>query len=256
MFRLRILAGLVFLAVLPALAWSQEEPVQFAVAESHPTLAARLGLGERLSFRLTYRSSLAVVFQVEGYAAGRKVGAGTMSPPLAGRGEALVWIEFREPTAIDEIRIRAANGRWWWETTRASISLPMQVEWRGRGWTAGPTPEWVEILDREQREQQNRALEQQNRALGDALLITVMVIDVLGVLGYLVAQSLLIWRWSGGWRIAALVPLVGTVLAFIYWWPGADARVSPISVVLFMLYLPIPFLCLMVLVGIRRMARM
>jgi Mg-chelatase subunit ChlD len=109
----RCLVWLAVLTGLPAAAWSQERPVQFTIAESHPTFPGRLGVGDRLWIRLTFQTTLQVRFWAETYAGGQKISAGSsrnVAPPHpAGEGEVLIWISFHQPAAIDEIRIEACT---------------------------------------------------------------------------------------------------------------------------------------------------
>jgi hypothetical protein len=78
------------------------------------------------SFQTTYRRTRDQ-FQVDGWRAGQKIVTGDVTlPPTEGRrGGGL--IEFRQPAAIDEIKISGfiAQDREW--RTLASISLPSRL---------------------------------------------------------------------------------------------------------------------------------
>ena len=249
----RCLVWLTVLTGLPAVAWNQEGPVQFTIAETHPAFPGRLGVGERLWIRLTYRTTRQVRFWAEGYAAGQKISKGASSnvaPPYPpGEGEALIWIPFYRPTAIDEITIEAVDeGR----QPLVSIKVPARVEWSTVATGLRP-PEWAERLNRKQ-EQKLEELRQSEQRQHFALGLIIIAAGYISILGYLVVQPVLIWQWSGGWRIAALLPLLAAVPLFGHAWLAfrAGSNLWPILLIYFM---PLAFLYLVVIAAVRWFVR-
>jgi hypothetical protein len=196
------------LLIPPDLAWGQDPALQFTIAETFPGLSGRLRVGGRLYARLKYRSDRPVRFRMEGFAAGQKIshGSSNIAPPYpAGEGEALVWISYSQPTTIDEIRIRAVDQRW---QPLESISAPAQLEWNpNAARNPRPRPEWAERLSREQQQQPTQQDKEKHVGLG----IAVVGIGGISILGYLVLQPLMAFWLPGGWRIAALIPLIAMV---------------------------------------------
>jgi hypothetical protein len=249
----RCLVLLAVLTGLPAVAWNQEGPVQFTIAETHPAFPSRLGVGDRLWIRLTYRTTRQVRFWAEAYGAGQKISAGgssNVAPPYPpGEGEALIWISFHRPTAIDELRIEAVDeGR----QSLASIKVPARVEWSTIA-TGERPPEWAERLNRKQ-EQKLEELRQSRQPYEVALGLIIIAVGYISILGYLVVQPVLAWRWSGGWRIAALLPLLAAVPLFGQAWLAfrAGSNLWPILLIYFM---PLAFLYLAVIAAVRWFVR-
>ena len=145
----RLALFLAMLFVAPALASAQDRNVEFSIADSHPGLSGQMRAWGRLYVKLAYRSDRPVRFRMEGYGAGQKVpgASSNIAPPYpAGEGEALVWIAYGKPAAVDEIRVAALDQKW---QPLSSISAPARLEWspdaaskNGRlrngppGWTA------------------------------------------------------------------------------------------------------------------------
>jgi hypothetical protein len=198
------------LFVAPLTAKSQESGVEYKIAETQPGLSAQLRPWGKLCVRLTYRSTQPVRFWIEGYAAGQKVPntSSNIAPAYPpGEGEALVWMSYKNPTKIDEIRIEATGQSS--AHPLASISVPVQLEWTLAAKSNPPAPTWFARLNREQ---QDRAAEaERQRPKNTALGLFIFAMVTYSALGYLALQPLLIFFWRGGWRIAALVPLVAMV---------------------------------------------
>lgn len=240
-------------AILVALAWlwpapaaAEQRAVDFHIAESDPGLAASLALGDGLYVRIAYRSDRPVRFRMEGYADGIVRAAGVMYnvapsyPP--GVGQALVWIAYRRPAAIDEIHITALDERW---QPLASLAAPVDLQWSS-DLPRRKRAEWATRMAGEQQDAARHAMERRDGGGGAALFFLL----VAGMLGYFVLQPLTVLRFDGSWRKAALVPLIATVpllvhalLAF-----AAGANLWPI---LLILWLPVATLYLLALAGIR-----
>ena len=247
---IRPLLALALLIFVAAPASAQQSPVEFRVAESDPGLTGRIGLGRTLYIRLNYKSERPVRFQAEGRAAGQKVALGAsynVAPPNpAGEGEAFVWIAFgRVATTIDEIRINAFDERW---QPLASINVPARLEWSGPA-QARSLPEWVDRLNRAQQEsvrEQARKAEEGYEWIGGLMI----GLGGISIIGYLLLQVLLPWRFSGGWRIAALIPLLAAIPLFGHaiCALNAGSNLWPIGLIFLM---PVAFLYLVLLLIVR-----
>ncbi|GAA4010959.1 hypothetical protein GCM10022211_26990 [Sphingomonas humi] len=72
-------------------------------------------------------------------------------------------------------------------------------------------------------------------------------------IGYVALQLLLPWRWRGGWRSAAQLPMAGTGL-LIAWSAYAYAQDSNLWPLLLILYLPVGFVYLCATALVKRLA--
>jgi hypothetical protein len=246
----RLLVLVMLLLAAPGLAWGQDRAVQFTIADSYPGLSSPLGARGRLYVMLAYRSDRPVRFRMEGFAAGQKVtgASSNIAPPYpAGDGEAMVWIAYAQPTTIDEIRIGAFDERW---QPLASVTTPAPLEWSAAAArNPRPRPEWAERLDKEQQEKARKANAKIN-AEHTEFGILVVGIGAYSILGYLILQPLLAFRFSGAWRIAALVPLIPMMLLFIF--TAAMLREGSNLWPLFLImYAPLAFLYLLIIAAMR-----
>lgn len=254
MLRIHLILGVVIFLLLPAGVHGQEQVIELRIAQSHPAFASRLAPGEPLYVRLTYKSGKPAAFWIRAYAEGKEItdsAAYNVRPRYpAGEREALVWLSFREPTKIDEIRVFAAIDGW---KPAATISTGVALAW-GEGETPRPRPAWVERLNSEQQDMVRRRIDEDAGSAEDDWLGEVIInLGWISVLGYLVLQVWLLSHWSGGWRVAALVPLVATVPLFGYtlFALGAGSNLWPLALLLLM---PFAFLYLLALAGVRWVA--
>jgi uncharacterized membrane protein YcaP (DUF421 family) len=81
----------------------------------------------------------------------------------------------------------------------------------------------------------------------------IMSVAIVSILGYLVLQPLLAFRWSGRWRIAALVPLIVMVPLVVQaaFAAAADSNLWPLWLIF---VTPLAFLYLLSLAGMHRRA--
>ena len=161
--------------------------------------------------RLRYQSDQPIRIWVSPYFRDREVAAGSNPSRIypAGSGEALGWFFLYTPgERVDAVRILAGDGSSAGthvvSTYRVAIGQGDDpVEPRSR-------PGWVKRLNAldiaAQRADEARQTKPTESA-GDAVLVSGLVLGALavGVLG-LVTPLLGIWRWRGGWRLAAAVP--------------------------------------------------
>ncbi len=247
--RILLLLSFALFALMAERAAGQDKAVEFRIVESHPALAGRLAPGEQLFIRLAYKSSRPAAFWVQGFSAGERAKVEVANNILphypAGEGEALVWIRFRQPTKIDELRIFAAVEGW---KPAATVRRRVALEW-SEGAAPRPRPEWAERLAREQQEISRRQVDKTSESeqwLGGLII----ALGWASVLGYLLLQPLLISQWSGGWRLAALAPLAATVplIAHAIYALNSGSNLWPIGLIFFM---PPACLYLLILTGLR-----
>lgn len=240
---------LMLLMIWPAPGFAQGGPVQFQIMQSDPGFASSLARGEGLFVRLTYRSNRPVRFRMQGYARGTEVKDGAMyngAPPYpAGEGEALVWLAYRQPIHIDEIRVTALDVGW---EPLTSSSVAVDLAWSP---AAGHRERaaWTARLSNEQQAAMRQQIEQRDSS-GGALLFFLLVG---GVLGYFVLQPLTVLWLDGRWRLAAAAPLIATVPLMLHaaYAFAAGANLWPL---LLIFCLPVATLYLVGLAGIHSIA--
>jgi|EndMetStandDraft_8_1072994.scaffolds.fasta_scaffold20179_4 hypothetical protein len=198
---------LVLLMISPASGFAQRGATEFQIMQSDPGFVSSLARGQSLFVRLTYRSNRPVRFRMQGYAGGAEVKDGAMyngAPPHpAGEGEALVWLAYRQPIHIDEIRVTALDIGW---EPLVSSSAAVDLAWSPVAGNRVPAA-WASRLSNEQQEAVRQQIEQRDSS-GGALLFFLLVG---GVLGYFVLQPLTVLWLDGRWRLAAAAPLIATV---------------------------------------------
>lgn len=187
------------------------------VLETHPP-GDHVTLGRNQSFylRLAYATAQPAGIWVRPYFQGQPVKAGSNpSETHSGSGETFGWFFFMQPgDEVDEIRITAGDGR--------TGNTTLAATWRGHvvagsDAVAGAEPAWVVDMRERAKAAQQQAYEARMNAplgAGDLALFGGFMLAMLGIglLGFAV-PAWGIWRWRGGWRIAAAVPAV--MLAFV-----------------------------------------
>ncbi len=199
-----------------ASAWAASPEV--SVIGSYPGLSGELGRDEPLYLRLSYKSDTPIRVQASGYFDGievRKDVRWNPSPAYpAGEGEALVWIAYAGATHLDTIHIEVADANW---HPLIVAKLPVAVAWSSeKKAPRQAAPEWVARLSAPQ--QKSVAAAAAAASESDSLFTELLLGPLLavGFPGYFVLQGLFAWRFSGGWWIAALLPLLVAVPALVH----------------------------------------
>lgn len=137
------------------------------------------------------------------------------SQKYTGSGEALGWFALTEPGEVDEVRIVAGGGQPYreWELAR----YPVELRWTNAPSSTEPRPRWVDDLlavekARYQEGAEGRANEPQSAgdvAFFNGFMLIMLALFVAGIGVPLWS----LWKWRGGWRIAAAVPVA--VMGFV-----------------------------------------
>lgn len=185
---------------------------RFEVIAIDPPDSTTLPFGANVNVHVHYVADQPVRVQAKGRLAGEPV-PGTMnaSPAYdAGEGDALAWISFREHAYIDSVRVTLADANW---KTLAVRDIPLHVNWRAEA-PAHAEAAWVEPLRVDQ--QTRITAGWQSAGAGDAGFLGGLLLSIiaLSIPGYIALQVVAWARWKGGWRWAALVPLVVMAGAF------------------------------------------
>jgi hypothetical protein len=201
-----------------------------AVEQSSAEPGAALSRWGTIYFDVAYSADQPVRVQAEGFSGdafpkGLQMNASVEHP--AGDGHALAWISFSEPAAIDRVRITLYDTNF---KPLAAIDKPFQARWSAEpAATSAKQPGWVVSL----REEENRIAAEYARAhppQPDPVGTLLFILMYLSVPAYFVAQAYCAVRFSGGWRIAALAPLIlmAPVLAFTVFAGAAGSNLWPL----------------------------
>lgn len=189
-----------------------------SVLATDPQAEGLLGVEQPFYARIAYRSDEPVRIWIRPYAGGRPVASYRAGASLqyTGVGEALGWFSLPAGAVVDELRVFAGGGAPWREWQVAVQPLSLRVS-RDAPDVTGIAP-WVQELQDNARVAQRAARESAQRVDGSAgstVLVSGLVGGVLLLLAAGVAAPFwAMWRWRGGWRLAAAVPagVMGFVL--------------------------------------------
>ena len=177
-----------------------------------------LARNQKFYLRLAYDTDNPVGIWVTPYFQGEPVNVGSSpSQTHSGRGETFVWFFFMQGgREVDEVRVTAGDG--------STADTPVVAVWHGHvaggSEAAGPQaqqPAWVaEMSARAEAAQEQAYGESMSRptSAGDMALVSGFMVAMLGLgLFGFAAPAWGVWRWRGGWRIAAAVP--AAIMAFV-----------------------------------------
>jgi hypothetical protein len=175
-----------------------------------------LGRNETLWVRMAYVADEPVRIWARPFFQGREVPTMTNgSIPHSGSGYALGWFANDKPYEVDEIRIRLGGGKPYKETEAGSYRV--RVIGTAEPAAARTKPSWVDELSAEEaavRRAQYEKRMSEPPAPGDAALLTGFMLAVAGLfLASLGWPAWALWKWRGGWRKAAVLPVVA--MAFV-----------------------------------------
>jgi hypothetical protein len=203
--------NLVLLATLSIAAQSAAHADATArVIETQPGADAVLGRQESFWVRIGYNSDEAITLWARPYRDGVQVkkAISNGSSSYTGSGEALGWFALTEPGDVDEVRIFAGGGKPYreWELARHSVRL----SWTNETATANPPEPWVtDLLAIEKAQQAQAAQRRANEptSVASTAFLSGFMLAVLAMfIASIGAPLWSIWKWQGGWRIAAAVP--------------------------------------------------
>jgi len=213
-----------------------------------------LGRNQNFYLRLAYDSDTPVQIWARPYFRGKPVNAGSNpSQTYRGSGETYGWFFFMQPgDEVDEVRIRVGDG--------SAAGTAVVARWRGHvvagggADSGGASPAWIAVNNARVEASQRQAYDKRMStppSTGEIALFNgfMLVMLALGLVG-LGGPAWALWRWRGGWRIAAAVPaaaLLFVVLRIMVdgardptshnLWPFEILQVAALSVVVMVVLL-------------------
>jgi hypothetical protein len=177
-----------------------------------------LGRDQNFYLHLRYTSDQPVRIWVQPSFDGKPVKAGTNTSRIypAGSGEALGWFFLFDPgTQVDEVTITAGDG----STNGTPVAATYPVSVAGSAEPAQDTaqPAWLVTLraadkaaqDADYQKAVNTPMTAGDVALFSGFMLAMIAIGILA----LAWPAWGLWRWRGGWRLAAAAPAV--IMAFV-----------------------------------------
>lgn len=176
-----------------------------------------LGRNQNFYLRLAYDTDTPVGIWVRALRDGKRVNVGSSpSQTYLGRGETFVWFFLMQPDdAVDEIQIAAGDG--------STDHTPVVAVWRGQVAGSSETaaaqvqPAWVAEMRARTKAVQDGAYQARMRepvSVWDTVVVGGFILAMLALGGMsLLAPLWGLWRWRGGWRVAAVVP--GAIMVFV-----------------------------------------
>jgi hypothetical protein len=210
-----------------------QEKLVFSAVDSDPSFSPTLVTSSPFYIKIAYRSERPVRFRVDAYRGDTKVEDAAMYNPApvyaAGSGEALVWITYRNPTRLDALVVTALDDKW---KRLSSLRVPVEATWSWEAPHGVPRSAWAARLSAAQQQ----AVSKPERGGAPSPLFDLVGLAImLSVPAYLILQAALPLRLKGGWRKAALVPLIGAIPALFHALTGlaTGSNVWPLMLILF-----------------------
>ncbi|MPY74750.1 MAG: hypothetical protein GEU87_10850 [Alphaproteobacteria bacterium] len=253
MFRLAC-AFLSLLALLAAgpLSAAEEPTIRIRVSAADPASGGRLAPRDTLYLRISYDSPVPLRFRAEGFSGETAVTEGVAYNPApvypAGKHEALVWISYFGPARIDEVRIGAKDAAW---KPLRSLSYPVAAEWAA-GAPRHERAAWAAELNDRQQAMTSSAMTTTDGSGGLGSFLVALA--AASIPAYVCLQIFMVFRYSGGWRVAAGLPLVVMIPLALYTL-AALAMGSSLWPLMMLLLTPPAFLYLVGLLIVRLLSR-
>jgi hypothetical protein len=159
----------------------------------------------------------------------------------------VVWVAYAAATRLDEIRITAYGADW---KPVATLSYSIAAQWSGPG--GRQRAAWAAALsDRQQAMTSQSAAASQGDDVG--YIGPLMAFAGLSIPGYLILQIVLLFRYSGRWRLAAALPLVGMIPLLLYTL-AALAAGSNLWPLMLLFLTPLAFLYLLAVIVLKQVS--
>jgi hypothetical protein len=188
------------------------------VIETYPSGdVVTLAHNQTFYLRIGYATDHPVQIWAHPYFQGKPANVGSnTSREYDGEGESLAWFFLMQPDAqVDEVRIAVGDGSY--AGTHELLRYPVHVSGSSAAEATATPPAWVTRLSALDKAAQQADYEKRMSepvSSGDMLLFNgfMLTMLLLGLAG-LFAPTWALWRWRGGWRLAAAVPAV--LMAFV-----------------------------------------
>jgi hypothetical protein len=220
-----------FLAGNAATSQAADSDILLKITGTDPTgKSVTLGLNQNFYVRVQYDTKIPTDIWVRPFFHGKEVPAlGNASFKYSGAGDALGWFAFTKAAQVDEIRVKGDAGNN--GNGKSLLSYPIRITASEGVSSRTDRAQWVDDLLAQEKELQKTAgLEasaQSNPARDNLFLSGFMLFMLLVLVCAIAAPAWALWRWRGGWRVGAAVPIC--LMAFVILRIIIDTSVDPTS---------------------------
>ena len=211
----RYLFVLAFISSFFAAAGGVQAELLVKVVATDPPAETTLGRNEAFYVRIEFNSDEPISIWARPYFKGKQVNAkSNASFPHSGLGYALGWFELEGPLEVDEVRILVGSRS---RGEFVAAVYPVKIIGSTATAEARTRDPWVEEMRREEQILQRQAYEKsmnQPISMGSSIFMSLFMLLMLAVLVFgLAGPAWALWKWHGGWRVAAAVP--AALMAFV-----------------------------------------
>ena len=197
------------------------------IASLDPASESILGNDDMLYVLVRYESSVPLRFQALAMREGTPLEVGAIRNPAAlhaqGRGEALTWVGYTNPTHIDAVRVTVFNEEW---QELYQLTERINVKWQGFAADHPREPaEWVNSLIKSERRKMDFVYDASPQKYGtffDVLFFLMMA----AIPAYVLLQLHMLWHYKYRWRELAIIPLFPYLILFFYYIAGLNIDTS------------------------------
>ena len=212
-----------------------------------PAVSSVLGNQDSLYVRVRYESEIPLRFQAIGMHAGLPLQVGAIRNPAAlhapGKGEALVWVSYTNPTHIDAVGVTVMDEKW---EKLYALTEAADVRWQGLSTEQSRTPaDWVKTLLRAEERKIDYVYDPSPKKYG-LLYDIVFILSMISIPAYILLQLHMLWHYQYRWRELAMIPVFPYLILGFYLLVGLDIDKS-IWVAFLFRYTSLAFLYLVVL---------
>lgn len=212
-----------------------------------PQTEAILGSDELLYGLVQYESDIPLRFQAIAMREEAPLEVGATSNPAIlhapGRGEALVWVGYANPTHIDAVRVTVLDEEW---QEMYQLSRAADVTWQGTASSQPRQPaEWVAKLIKSEKRKMDYVYDPAPQKYG-TLYDLFFFVSVASIPAYILLQLHMLWHYRYRWRELACVPIFPYLILAFYALAGLGIETS-LQVIFLFRYTPLALLYLVCL---------
>jgi hypothetical protein len=190
------------------------------IAAVDPANGSMLTANESVYVRIEYSTSEPVKLWARPFYRGREVtqARSNASESYTGSGEALGWFSLLESGEVDEVRVRAGGGTPYreWEVASLPVALHWDVSRKSSGraeavWVSPLKADAAARMAARAKQAASEPVSGSELALFNGFMLAMAAIGLAGI----VVPLWSVWKWRGGWRVAAAVPAALVILVVL-----------------------------------------